>query len=428
MKKLRSREMLLAHWFSEIHPRIAFALSFCLLLLASGGCASKPAPAFSLPPVTSFNWGAGCGDHLLVKLRIEDSEEGWFCLDTGSPVTVVSKSLEQKLGKPIGRQKIRFPWYPEGKSVASKHNWPKLSLADTRLVSGRFVVVSDIINQGPKGGRYAGVLGMDCLQHYCIQLDFDKRTISFLDSDDLNTNDLGRAYPLAYSHSAAPFRSDKPQYPFPFGMMWGNLFAKTEFFGRTQWYLVDTGDYADGSLDEARLKEGGKRQPAIKSATMAKDTLLIRNTLVPVGSLGGNRYTNLLLRSHQSSKENTLGLRLLARNLVTFDFPRQTMYLKQRHIGPLDLYSDGEQEAFRAFISATKRNGDLPGLVKDAKGTLIAELEHEPETFSFRTAGEQADDTTIYYRFGRNAARDWVLLKAWRMDKNDKVIEEYSIP
>jgi hypothetical protein len=428
MMKLRSPEMLLACWFFEIRPRIACALSFCLLLLAGGGCASKPVPASSLPPVTTFNWGAGCGDHLLVTLRIEESEEGLFCLDTGCPITVVSKSWEQKLGKPIGRQKMRFPWYPEGKSVASKHAWPKLSLGDTTLLPGKFVVVSDFINQGPKGRRYAGVLGMDCLQHYCIQLDFDKRTISFLDSAQLNTNDLGHAYPLVYSHSAAPFRSGKPQYPFPFGMMWGNLFAKAEYLGRTEWYLVDTGDSADGSLDNARLKEAEKLQPSITSAAIAEDTLLIRNTAVPVFSFGGNRYTNLLMRSLEASRENTLGLRVLARNLVTFDFPRQTMYLKQRHVGPLELYSDGEQEAFRAFITARKMNGDLPGLDKDAKGTLTPELGHEPETYSFHAAGEQAGDTTLYYRFGRNAAKNWVLLRAWRTDRTSKVIEEYPIP
>jgi hypothetical protein len=52
---------------------------------------------------------------------------------------------------------------------------------------------------------------------------------------------------------------------------------------------------------------------------------------------GGTTYTNLVIHKNSDgiNANIILGLRLMARNLVTFDFPKQTMYLKQTSVGPL---------------------------------------------------------------------------------------------
>lgn len=47
----------------------------------------------------------------------------------------------------------------------------------------------------------------------------------------------------------------------------------------------------------------------------------------------GETYTNLNIQIHDHA--NMLGLTFLARHLVTLDFPKQTIYLKQTSAGPL---------------------------------------------------------------------------------------------
>src|SRR5256885_637469 len=78
----------------------------CLMLLCS--CATTPnwdADGSIRPPLpaeTYFNKGAGRGDWLFLKLRLESGEEPLFALDTGMSVTILDKSLEPRLGKSLG--------------------------------------------------------------------------------------------------------------------------------------------------------------------------------------------------------------------------------------------------------------------------------------------------------------------------------------
>jgi hypothetical protein len=63
-------------------------------------------------------------------------------------------------------------------------------------------------------------------------------------------------------------------------------------------------------------------------------------------------------------KFNGIGLRFLARHLVTFDFPNQTMYLKRPSVGPLSLTSNYWKPAGKSalgFLDALKKRGQLPG-------------------------------------------------------------------
>ena len=43
---------------------------------------------------------------------------------------------------------------------------------------------------------------MDCLQHYCIQLDFPAGKLRFLDPEKTVAPDIGKAYPLICDHYA----------------------------------------------------------------------------------------------------------------------------------------------------------------------------------------------------------------------------------
>jgi len=78
----------------------AISLSAALLSLSlwcHGVLADSPHPL--LPANVSINQEAGRGGHLVVNLRVENSEAIPFILDTGSPISILDKSLESKLGE-----------------------------------------------------------------------------------------------------------------------------------------------------------------------------------------------------------------------------------------------------------------------------------------------------------------------------------------
>jgi hypothetical protein len=62
---------------------------------------------------------------------------------------------------------------------------------------------------------------------------------------------------------------------------------------------------------------------------------------------------------------NVIGLRFLARHLVTLNFPKRTMYLKRTSPGPL-VDEDAQQAA--KFLKGLKQAGELPGWATDEQG------------------------------------------------------------
>src|SRR5439155_8721211 len=108
----------------------------CVVLLCS--CATAPiwfaddSIRPPLPAETFLNKGTDRGDSLFVRLRLETGEELLFLVDTGSPCTVLDKSLESKLGKRVGTAKVK--WLG-GKGSGSVQRAPKLYLDRTESLT-----------------------------------------------------------------------------------------------------------------------------------------------------------------------------------------------------------------------------------------------------------------------------------------------------
>src|SRR5882724_2365297 len=163
----------------------------CLMILSS--CATAPIWFVDdsirppLPAETSLNKGAGRGDNLFVTLRLETGEELLFLVDTGSPCTFLDKSMHPKLGKRLGTQKVRWlGGKGGGKGRAGVYKAPKLYLNGTELVTAPRVLTLDLTPLPLLPGRpVRGILGMDCLRHYCVRLDFEFGKMRFLEPDRL---------------------------------------------------------------------------------------------------------------------------------------------------------------------------------------------------------------------------------------------------
>jgi len=303
-----------------LKPRALGALLSAVLLLCAGATADSMHP--QLPSDVAINKEAGCGGFLVVTLRLDGGEELPFVVDTGSPVTLFDKSLAPKLGK---RLIDMSTWNFGAVQESGVYRAPKLWLGSTPLMTDSYISTYNFKRLSSRcGHRIMGILGMDCMRHYCIQLDFVAGKMRFLDSDKLNDAELGKAFPLTFStegQNPPPMFADAGQNPIR------PLIQHTGLFGGTSTNsTIDTGDNIDGSIDEGTIK-------GHYLTRLIHFFIRFRAMRLPECVWNGETYTQL--RVGQDKHDNRLGLRFLARHLVTFDFPNRVIYLKKTSIDPL---------------------------------------------------------------------------------------------
>lgn len=281
----------------------------CVGLLLLCSCASVPIWFANdsirppLPAETSFNKGAGRGDLLYLMLHLESGEELLLAVDTGLTHTVLDKSLEPILGKRLGTRRIS--WAGERKTTAGVYKAPKLYLGNTALLTGDRILTDDVSSLPFPGRPQRGILGMDCLRHYCIQLDFAAGKMRFLDPDHLANENLGK--------------------PFPLKIFLGQVFTPENLLGvKGKKSQIDTGCTFDGTLKPKLLRR--KLREPTTFETNAAGTF-------HKGVWGGETYTNLMLNEYGC---NLVGLRFLGRHKVTLNFPKRKMYLQRTSVGPLE--------------------------------------------------------------------------------------------
>ena len=303
---------------------VRFVPVFFLILLCS--CASEKPVHTQLPAEASFNETARRGDPLLITLTLESGEPLLFLVDTGSPRTYLSRSLEPKLGKRLGTKTATWGFY--GKRKDGLYEAPKLYLNNIRLQLGDQIETDDM------GGEYAGtplsgILGMDCLRHYCIQLDFAKSRMLFLNPDDLKNRDLGKAFRLETIFGGIFTDADILDEKQEFFRVDTGLYGRVDFMLQPylfQWEMQEKHPF--GQADTNFISSRDKNRSHDFEIGNRPVTGWAR---LPQVQFGGETYTNIFVVKNMAEftpHENIIGLRFFARNLVTFDFPHHAMYLK----------------------------------------------------------------------------------------------------
>ena len=391
-----------------------------LSLLLFCVCATTPARAAIMPPPelpaeVTMNEDAGHGGPLLVTLRFEDGGEVLCAVDTGSEGTIFDKSLEPKLGKRLDTITM---WNFSVKHKSGIYATPKLYLGSTLLETGNNIFCTDLKQMlSGSGHPIKGILGMDCLHYYCIQLDFEAGRMRFLHPEQVNAAKLGKAFLMTLTSHP----NSEGDFMMPF-IRFGSLIG-----GEGTSLLVDTGCAADGLLESGLFRrsplEQRLRADGDAASSQASGYVWFRKCV-----WNGASYTNLLIGNGGSdlsrgNGENLIGLRFLARHLVTFDFPTRALYLKQRSVGPL---VDENTEAATGFLNNLKGNNQLPGWSQSDKGTFYCDASVNSEAFDARKSG----DESIYHYIVARASKDrpWKLIKAWRTDYKDHIIEKYRVP
>ena len=228
--------------FREIPFRRIVTTLVCVALFNS----SKAAPQWypkdltppKLPAATSFNEEAGHGDSLFITVRSESGEDWVFGVDTGSPVTMLDNSLEGKLGKRLSEKQVPTGWL--GTISTGVFRSPKLFLNETPLLLGENVWTTDLSRMS-SAHRMMGILGMDCLHHYCLQLDFATHKIFFLNPEAAEAS-RGNAFPLTVTQAGVA--------------------VKTSFINTNKVESgIDSAEYLDGSLKPDQFQTALKENP-----------------------------------------------------------------------------------------------------------------------------------------------------------------------
>jgi predicted aspartyl protease len=407
--------------------RRILALSACLTLLSS--CSTAPnwsADDSARPPLpaeVSFNLDAGHDQSLNLTLRLENGKELLFAVDTGASGTLLDKSLEPILGKRLETTDIVFPSY--GKTKSGVHEAPKLYLGGVQLPTGDQIDTGDL-TRIEDHFPLMGILGMDCLRHYCIQLDFAAGKIRFLDPDNLKSENLGRVFPLTIDSET------------------GQASTHANFFGQEDaHFAVDTG-YTTG---DAALKPKAYQQKVqelhgevlLQTKEKYSPDVTENKTLLSEVIFNGEACTNFLLGD--CPDRNLLGLRFLARHLVTLDFPKHTMYLQRRSDEP---FADDGISATNAsastkeateFLTNLKKQGQLPGWLNDEDQGQLARTPNQntPEMYPIERIFfcRKNGDAYKYYRYiVVKASKDgtWKLQRAWQTDASGRFLQEFPVP
>ena len=390
-------------------PAVAGGFALGLLLLCS--CATSPersalAPAASLPADVPINPDAGRGNELFLPLQLADGETLTFLVDTGSPVTLFDRSLEPRLGKRLGTMAM---WNFGTEQQSGVYAAPRLYLQDIPLLmSGTNVETIDLRDLSAKAGvSIMGILGMDCLSHYCLQLDFTAGRIRFLDPDRLDPAPLGQSFPLIFNEDI--------QSRWGFIRPW--IAQPGLVGGGTGPLLVDTGYRNDGALDSGAFHREvrNRRSPGAGDAVLSQDS----GRVWFAGCVWhGGTYTNLLV----GEGGTLIGLRFLARHLVTFNFPKQTIYLKPTSVGPL---ISPEMASAWNYVMQLKTAGRLPGWSSTDSGTLYLEANSSFQAFDGRKLG---DPSLWHFSVVRASPTEpWHLQKAWQTDPSGHTLKEYPV-
>ena len=143
-----------------------------------------------------MNEDAGRGNWLILMIKLEGGEPLPFIIDTGSAVTLFDDSLKPKLGKPVGTSTL---WKFGKAQTVSAYAAPKLLVGNKPLkMVGTNVSTIDCKSFASSNGHpVLGILGMDVLTNYCLELDFQAGTIRIFDELSTNDKDLGEAFDLS---------------------------------------------------------------------------------------------------------------------------------------------------------------------------------------------------------------------------------------
>jgi hypothetical protein len=353
-----------------------------------------------LPLEATLNDDAGRGNFIFIDVRLAGGEKLPCIIDTGTPVTILDDSIESQLGQRLGTREF---WNSGRQSQIGKFHAIKLLLNGTELKTPDHLYCGNLKELSAAARQpVMGIIGMDTLANYCIQLDCGARKIRFMPPGSMKTNDLGNPFRMKLG-GGYPYLRDTPII----GGKGGDL-------------LIDTGCCFDGELAPSVFRHLSGNQPIHDEHSVIQRQQVMS---LPGCSWHGQVYSNLVFASGTSS----VGARFLARHLVTFDFKNRLLYLKVKEEGPLagDRFVATESEVQATahtameFLENLKATGRLRGFQEGEKGESQVNFVFDyrdlyPEFAVFDIKKLNAPSINYHYVLIRKAASEsWRLNEVW---------------
>jgi hypothetical protein len=239
-----------------------------------------------------------------------------FVVDTNSSLTVFDKSLISLLGPSLGKLGVETTG---SFMITDQFQPPPMTIGTLEVQSGKPVICIDLTELKEAAGiAFDGVLGMDVLSQYVVDIDFDAGELRFLAETPPAIKEQRTSLPLDTKTGVPTIRVDQPALCNAFRIDTGSSGSCVErpiFESLLHSQLLDLGpDYA------AATPTG---------SVTAKLGLLKRLEVGPYS------HESLLVESGPMS---LLGLSYLSRFNWTFDFPCGVAYMQ-----PSAKYSEPDQ-------------------------------------------------------------------------------------
>lgn len=120
------------------------------------------------------------GEHIFVPIRVNRSKAGWFFLDSGAGMSVVSHSLAQEAGLAFGGA-VRASGTGAGSASLGLAKNVTLDLPGAQVPPGT-VAVWDFSSILPMLGRpWDGLVGYDVISRLVVRVDYEHKQITFYD-------------------------------------------------------------------------------------------------------------------------------------------------------------------------------------------------------------------------------------------------------
>jgi len=283
-----------------------------LLVALAGPCAGGQAEQPKEPGLVLSSRIATDGDFLTLPVKV-DGEWRTFMVDTGTPTTLLDTSLVTRLKKAGETMRSRVPRH---EAIPDLYVPPKMIVTGTMTGEIEFpaecAVISDDLSKarGASEQPIVGVLGMDFLERYAMDLDLVGGTLRLLDSRLLlpTKHDATLEIDMVHRHPCLQVSSRSSEF----------------------WALLDTGALLSFDIERKvydRLVEHGELRPfpfeeeldGRKHTRFAVEGKLRELNVGP--------FTHYLLTVNDDDLISLLGLYYWRRYRCIFDFPRKQVHL-----------------------------------------------------------------------------------------------------
>ncbi|MBN2132187.1 MAG: aspartyl protease family protein [Sedimentisphaerales bacterium] len=322
------------------------------VLLAAGCSSVRDGPAGAPRVLAEFPFYPNTG-WILLPVTFEGQQYP-FVLDTGCTRTIFDDSFKDRLGK-------RFLWPRKSRAADGKRftveyfHAPEAFVGPLKMGPDGLILAADVTRISLDSQiRIHGIVGMDFLKHYVVQVDPDRGSVTFLRSQ----RGAARSQWGKQIRMRRKFRSSVPC-------------VKGQINGIRETFLVDTGctGLLSGSLKRSVFEKIRSGSHSVKyrsvTANMAQAAVPRSGSVVfpDTLSLDGVVFRDTAFREGHDS---LLGLPFFSGHIVTFDFPNDRLYLRPAQ--NREAWGGGEFRLAHLGFSFSRRRGGLSVSAVDSDG------------------------------------------------------------